>query len=102
MEKLDHPNICQYFGNFKENGFNYIIMKIFDNKDLYRYLDPYLKLNIHINEDIIWEILYQTLEGLTYLHNQGIIHRDIKPTNIFIDEKNISSHEQKGSSKIYK
>ena len=87
LKKLDHENICQYFGDFEENGFNYIIMKIFDNKDLLKCFSPIMELNININEDIIWKILYQCLDGLTYLHNHGIIHRDIKPTNIFIDEK---------------
>ncbi|OHT12431.1 hypothetical protein TRFO_17696 [Tritrichomonas foetus] len=33
-----------------------------------------------------WKITREILEGLQYLHKQGIIHRDMKPSNIFIDE----------------
>ena len=62
-------------------------MKFFNNKDLYHYLLGYIQLNIHISEDILWEIFLQCLDGLIYLHNQGIIHRDIKLSNIFMDEK---------------
>lgn len=33
------------------------------------------------------EVLFQVTKGLAYLHEKGIIHRDIKPTTIFIDNK---------------
>ena len=88
LKKLNHPNVCKYYGSFEEDGINYIIMKFFDNKDLFNYLSAYSGFNIHISEEILWEILLQCLDGLTYLHNQGIIHRDIKPANILIDKNN--------------
>ena len=88
LKKFNHPNVCKYFGSFVEDGYNYIIMKLYDNKDLFNYLAAYAKLEIHISEEILWEILLQCLDGLTYLHSQGIIHRDIKPANIFIDKNN--------------
>ena len=39
-----------------------------------------------INENMIKFILYQILEGLYYMHSADIIHRDIKPQNIFIND----------------
>ncbi len=38
------------------------------------------------NEEILWNYLIQISQGLQYLHKQRILHRDIKPRNIFLDE----------------
>lgn len=38
----------------------------------------------HFSEDEIRSILYDVIEGLQYLHNQGVMHRDIKPGNLLM------------------
>ena len=35
----------------------------------------------------IWRLLRQILEALGYIHGRGVIHRDIKPPNIFLDSE---------------
>ena len=86
LKKLDHPNICKCLTHFEENGFNYIVMDLYSNKDLYRYFQAYSKLKRKIKEENLWNIFHQCLEALAYIHNKGLIHRDIKLGNIFMKE----------------
>lgn len=39
--------------------------------------------------DKIWTLLRQILEAIVYIHRQGIIHRDIKPPNVFLDAEGV-------------
>ena len=51
LKKLDHPGICKCLNFFEENGFFYIIMELYNNKDLYRYVDGFLKMGQKIKEE---------------------------------------------------
>jgi len=43
-----------------------------------------------VAEEVIWKVLYQLIVALKYLHNKKVLHRDLKPGNLFIDSnKNI-------------
>ena len=87
LRAFDHPNVCKCLTTFEENDCTYIVMKLFNNKDLYRFMQANNLLNIKINEDTLWDIFHQCLEGLLYIHSKGVIHRDIKLTNILMDDK---------------
>ena len=87
LKIFEHENVCKSLTSFEENGNSYFVMKLFNNKDLYRFLEANRKLDIKIKEDILWDIFRQCLEGLLYIHNEGVIHRNIKPSNIFMDDK---------------
>ena len=87
LRKFNHENVCKCLTYFEENGCSYIVMKLFNNKDLYRFLEANKKLDIRIKEDTLWDIFRQCLEGLLYIHKEGVIHRDIKPSNILMDDK---------------
>ena len=88
LKYLDHENICKCFSEFKtQDGTQYMVMEQYNNKDLYEYVRVNFRMNHHIREEIIWNIIFQCLEGLSYLHLQGIIHCDIKLGNIFMTEE---------------
>ena len=86
MTKLDHPNVCKCRAHFQEGGKYYIVMDLYNNKDLFRYLSAHMQIQKRIKEENIWSIFNQCLEALTYIHNKGLIHRDIKLGNIFLDD----------------
>ena len=69
-----------------EDGFYYIVMDLYNNKDLFHFLSAYIQTNTKIKEVLIWDILNQSLDALVYLHNKGLIHRDIKLANIFMND----------------
>ncbi len=72
------------------------IVKVYDIEELYRtifivmeYLDGYtleykLERMPRLKNDEILSIFYQICKGLEFAHENGIIHQDIKPANIFI------------------
>ena len=68
--------------------------------DLYSLLHMVKKKKVYVNEEIIWDIVYQCLLGLEYLHSQQIIHRDIKLLNIFMSTNKIVKIGDMGMSKI--
>lgn len=92
ITKLNHQNIVKYYKSFTENNKIYIIMEYFDNGDLDNYIKA-LKEDKNKEENIkkeeIWNIFYQCMSGLNYLHSMGVIHRDISPQNIFMTKNKI-------------
>ena len=92
IKTLKHPNIVRYYKSFIENKKIYIIMEYFDNGDLKDYIKA-LKNDqnktTNKNKAEIWNIFYQCMSGLNYLHKTGVIHRDIKPQNIFMTKNKI-------------
>ncbi|TMW60526.1 hypothetical protein Poli38472_000568 [Pythium oligandrum] len=60
----------------------YIQMEYCEGKALREVID---KGSLCQEPDKIWTLFRQILEALEYIHQQGIIHRDIKPPNIFLD-----------------
>ena len=101
-QKLEHPHIVKYYKNFEENNCLYAIMEFMDNKDMKNFIEVHEELNKPIKEETIWNILLQSISALTYLHNNNVIHRDIKPGNIFMNNDKIIKLGDFGVSAITK
>ena len=84
LKKVSHQNIIKYYSSFLDNGVLYIIMEYAEGGDLYSLIKHYKHHNKTFSEFDIWQIAYEMLNGLSYLHKNNIIHRDIKCLNLFI------------------
>ena len=87
MKKLDHENVVKLYNYFYEEGDLYMVMEYMERGCIYELIRAYMDLNIKIEEEKLWIIFEQCLKGLVYLHGQGLIHRDIKPVNLLINNK---------------
>lgn len=84
--KLKHKNIIEYYDYFDLNNFGCILMEYAKFGDL-ECFQRILNKKRYFSETLLVYIAKQVLDGLYYLHNSKIIHMDIKPQNILIDDK---------------
>jgi serine/threonine protein kinase len=78
--RLTHPNIVRILNYEESQGTSFIVMEYVDGQTLESYLVEKGKLG---EEDFLG-IAGQVCSALDYAHQNGIIHQDIKPANIFI------------------
>lgn len=81
MKTLDNEHIVKYIGSHTTEDFLYIVMEYAEGGSL---LHVQKKFGKTFPENLISQYMYQVLLGLDYLHNQSIIHRDIKAANILL------------------
>lgn len=79
LQVLDHPNIVQYYGIEPHRDKVYIFMEYCSGGSLAALLE-HGRIE---DETVIMVYGLQMLEGLAYLHESGIVHRDIKPESQF-------------------
>ena len=89
LSKLTCKYIVKYFDSFIDSDFNLnIIMEYCDNGDLNTYIQNQKKIKKYLTENEIWNFFIQISLGLAYIHSKKILHRDLKPMNIFLTKKN--------------
>jgi serine/threonine protein kinase/uncharacterized membrane protein len=79
MARFRHPNIVQVRRFFEFHGTGYIVQDFEDGQTLSRMLEAG-----PIDEATLRRILLGVLDGLESVHNQAVLHRDLKPDNIII------------------
>ena len=80
--KLNHPNIVTTFDYGEQDGLAYLAMELLEGTDLRSRL---MEEALPAAEAV--EIARQVAEGLAYAHERGVVHRDIKPGNIMLNDQ---------------
>ena len=86
LASLSHPNIIGYKEAFFDQSTNTlnIVMEFADEGDLEKKIKNNLKKRLNFEENTIWKWIIQLLQGIKYLHDNRIMHRDLKCANIFL------------------
>ncbi|CAA7050997.1 unnamed protein product [Microthlaspi erraticum] len=84
---LNHKNIVKYLGSLKTKTHLHIILEYVENGSLANIIKPN-KFG-PFPESLVTVYIAQVLEGLVYLHEQGVIHRDIKGANILTTKEGL-------------
>ena|GEM_PF-396318 len=77
--RLNHPNIVTVYEFGEDQGIHFLAMEYLEGQDL----ETMIQRRELDREDAL-EVLAQVCEGLAFAHRQGIIHRDVKPSNILV------------------
>jgi len=78
--KLSHPNIVTIFDYGEHEGAPYIVMDLMEGEELSRSLDGGARIAL----GTVVRIMEQLLAALGYAHENGVVHRDVKPSNMFV------------------
>ncbi|WP_395376990.1 protein kinase [Marinicella sp. W31] len=83
LSKLNHPNIVSFLhGGQNTEGTYYLVMELIEDAVT---LDQYVSQN-QCSVKTIVKLIHQAAEAMAYAHNNLVIHRDLKATNLLIDQ----------------
>ncbi|MBP7864307.1 MAG: protein kinase [Acidobacteria bacterium] len=80
LARLHHPNIVAIHDMDEENGSPYIVMELLEGQDLKQLMTASGRLP---HEQVV-DLVAQAASGLECAHKHGIVHRDVKPANLFV------------------
>jgi serine/threonine-protein kinase len=80
LGSLMHPNLATIFDMDSEGGLPYLVMEFVEGESLAEVIDR----DAPVSRPAGMPIALQLCRGLAYMHERGVVHRDIKPQNILI------------------
>lgn len=81
---LRHPNIVQIFDFGKHSSGYFMVMEFIDGSDLQVLLREHRARNELLPKDKVIRVIREIAGALDYAHGRGVIHRDVKPSNIML------------------
>ncbi len=84
LVSLDHPSIIKVYDfGLLQNCFPYFTMEFFAGKRISEYFDGQ-------NWDQLYDVILQIASALHHIHHLGIIHLDLKPSNVLVSEHGVA------------
>ncbi|RRB00091.1 serine/threonine-protein kinase [Larkinella rosea] len=77
---LRHPHIALVYEFFVENNLSCLVLEYIEGPTI----EQYIKKSGPLSEEVAWNLLAQIASAMDYLHNRGIVHRDLKAGNVKI------------------
>jgi serine/threonine protein kinase len=81
--KLHHPNIVPIYDAGEEDGRRYVVTEHVHGA---RTLAAYCRPGSLLPEEQVVQIIYKCAKALHYAHSRGVVHRDVKPSNILLTQ----------------
>jgi Tol biopolymer transport system component len=79
ISTLNHPSVCTVYDVGDQDGRPYLVMELMDGQTL----KERIAANPFSNDELL-AVMIPILEGLEAAHSVGLVHRDVKPANIFL------------------
>ncbi len=82
LQSLSHPRIPNVYSHFTDEGRHYLTMDLVVGEDL----EQIVEREGAVSEDQVLKWAYQICDVLAYLHDNGLVYRDMKPSNVMIEK----------------
>jgi polo-like kinase 4 len=83
-KQLSHPSILTLYDAFEDSKYVYLVMELCPRGELYKFIS---QRKIPLCEAETRGVMIQLIKGIQCMHSHGIMHRDLKLSNILLTEE---------------